>query len=202
MRPRFPEPVERLLTSLNKLPGVGPKTALRYMYAVLRWNIQERSDLSTALLDINKTLLTCKNCRTLSDEDPCALCKDPKRDVATLCIIAEPQDLLAIESTGAYNGRYFVLGAVISPLDGVRPEHLDIRPLLDRLAREEIKEIILAFDPDAEGEATMLYLAKILNAQEGLHVSRLGRGIPVGGDLEYADSLTLKDALSGRKKME
>ncbi len=199
-RPRFPEPVERLLVSLNRLPGVGPKTALRYMYATLAWSKQDRAGLATALLDLNKTLLACRDCRTLSDRDPCVICGDPKRDALTLCVVAEPQDLLAIESTGAFAGRYFVLGAVISPLEGTRPEDLPVRSLLDRAARDGIREVILAFDPDAEGEATTLYLTRILKPEVAI-VSRLGRGIPVGGDLEYADSLTLTDALAGRRTL-
>lgn len=197
-RPRFPEPVERLLASLNALPGVGPKTALRYMYAVLRWKSNERGELAAALLELNKTLLTCTRCRTLSDENPCAICKDPRRDPRIVCVVAEPQDLLALESTGAYNGLFYVLGAVISPLEGIRPEDLEIRSLIDRILQEEIQEIILALDPDAEGETTTLYLTKVLK-QYPVSITRLGRGIPVGGDLEYADALTLKDALSGRK---
>jgi recombination protein RecR len=198
MRPKFPIPVEHLLASLNKLPGVGPKTALRYMYAILRWQNQDRAGLASALLELNATLLTCTKCHTLSDVNPCAICADTKRDMTTICIVAEPQDLLAIESTAMYNGRYYVLGAVISPLDGVRPEDLNTRPLLDRIGNEGIREIILAFDPDAEGETTTLFLTKLLKHQPVI-VSRLGRGIPVGGDLEYADTLTLRDALSGRK---
>ncbi len=200
MRPRFPEPVERLLTNMNRLPGVGPKTALRYMFAVLRWPAQDRSSLAAALQDLNRSLLECAECRTLSDRNPCVICADPKRDGALLCVVAEPQDLLAMESTGTYAGRYHVLGAVISPLDGVRPEDLHVRPLLDRLARAPLREVILAFDPDAEGEATLLYLTKLLKPIVP-SVSRLGRGIPVGGDLEYADAVTLADALSGRRRL-
>lgn len=198
MRPKFPIPVEHLLASLNKLPGVGPKTALRYMYAILRWQNQDRASLASALLELNATLLTCSKCHTLSDVNPCAICADTKRDATTICVVAEPQDLLAIESTGMYSGRYYVLGTVISPLDGVRPEDLHTRPLLDRIPTEGIREIILAFDPDSEGETTTLYLTKLLKNQPVI-ISRLGRGIPVGGDLEYADTMTLTDALAGRK---
>ncbi len=199
MRPRFPAPVERLLASLNKLPGVGPKTALRYMYATLHWSKEDRAALAAALFELNETLLECATCRTLSNENPCAICADPKRDAETLCVVSEPQDLLALESAGSYNGRYFVLGSVISPLQGVQPEDLALRPLLDRIASGGIREVILAFDPDAEGETTMLYLTKILKPLVPT-VTRLGRGIPVGGDLEYADSQTLKDALAGRRQ--
>lgn len=198
MRPKFPIPVEHLLASLNKLPGVGPKTALRYMYAILRWQNQNRAELATALHELNATLLTCSKCHTLSDANPCVICADTKRDQTTLCVIAEPQDLLAIESTGVYTGRYYVLGAVISPLNGVLPEDLPTRQLLDRIGNEGIREIILAFDPDAEGETTTLFLTKLLK-QQPVTISRLGRGIPVGGDLEYADNVTLSDALAGRK---
>jgi len=200
MRPRFPEPVERLLASLNRLPGVGPKTALRHMYATLRWDRQARSDLAGALLDLNRTILECNRCRTLSDADPCGICSDPKRDHGVLCIVAEPQDLLALESTGSYDGMYFVLGSVISPLDGVKPEDIPAREILDRVAQDGIREVILALDPDAEGETTMLYLTKVLKPRVAT-ITRLGRGLPVGGDLEYADSLTLRDALSGRRRL-
>lgn len=200
MRPRFPEPVERLLASLNRLPGVGPKTALRYMYATLRWDKQARADMAGALLDLNRTILECGRCRTLSDSDPCAICADPKRDRSKLAVVAEPHDLLALESTGSYDGLYFVLGEVISPLDGVKPEDMPARELMDRIAQDGVREVILALDPDAEGETTMLFLTKIVKPRVE-SVTRLGRGLPVGGDLEYADSLTLKDALSGRRRL-
>ena len=200
MPPRFPAPIERLCAALNKLPGVGPKTALRYLYAVLQWNAQERAALASALLDLNNSLLACARCRTLSDQNPCAICADQKRDPGIICIVAEPQDLLAIESSGIYHGLYYVLGAVISPLNGIGPEDLEMRPLLDRLTKETIREVILAFDPDAEGETTMLYLTTLLKS-ERLVVSRLGRGIPVGGDVEYADSVTLGNALTGRQRL-
>ncbi|TAL20204.1 recombination protein RecR [Patescibacteria group bacterium] len=199
-RPRFPEPVERLLYSINKLPGVGPKTALRYVFALLRWTAQERTNMASALAELNRVILKCAECNTLSDKNPCAICADPKRDGKLLCVVAEPQDLLAIESTGSYGGRYYVLGSVISPLDGLRPDELALRPLLERVGGGKCREVILAFDPDAEGEATMLYLTKILKPLAPA-VSRLGRGIPVGGDLEYADAVTLSDALSGRRML-
>jgi recombination protein RecR len=200
MRPRFPAPLERLLVSLNRLPGVGPKTALRYLYGMLRWDAEERAALARSLLAVNESVLICDQCRTLSDRSPCGICADPKRRGDLLCVVAEPQDFLALESTGSYDGRYFVLGSVISPLRGVRPEDLPIQPLLDRVRRERVGEIILAFDPDAEGETTMLYLTKLLKPL-GATVTRLGRGIPVGGDLEYADAVTLADALAGRRAL-
>lgn len=200
MRPRFPEPAERLLVSLNQLPGVGPKTALRYLYALLRCDKQKRGAMASALEDINRSILECGRCRTLSDTDPCAICADKKRDAGVICVVSEPQDLLALESTGSFTGQYYVLGAVISPLNGVKPEDMPLQPLLDRLIREPAEEIILALDPDAEGEVTMLYLTKILRPHTR-RVTRLARGIPVGGDLEYADSVTLKDALVGRRQL-
>lgn len=199
-RPRFPEPVERVLAAYNLLPGVGPKTALRYMYATLAWSNQDRAALATALLDLNKTLLVCRSCRTLSDRDPCVICADEKRDASLLCVVAEPQDLIAVESTGAYQGKYFVLGGTLSPLSGRRAEDLPLPHLLDQMTQRGAKEVILALDPDTEGEATTLYLTKLLKPH-GAIVSRLGRGMPVGGDLEYADTLTLTDALNGRKTL-
>ena len=199
MRPSFPPAIENLLQSLRRLPGVGQRTALRYAFALLRAASHERADFADALTTLNRTRLVCSTCFHLAGKDPCTYCTDTERTARTLCVVAEPQDLLAIESTGAYKGRYHVLGGVIRPLDGLRPEDLTVNQLEERIRKEKPEEVILALDPDMDGETTLLYLRKRLAALP-VRLTRLARGLPVGGDLEYADETTLSDALTGRRE--
>lgn len=194
----FPAPVQALLSAFRLLPGVGPKTALRYAFALLRASAQDRTAFAEALLALNKQRLVCGTCGHVSGEDPCVFCRNPARSNHTLCVVSEPQDVLAIEATGAFHGRYHVLGGVIRPLDGQRPEDLSIAALEKRIAANGVQEIILALDPDMDGETTMLYLRRLLEKYH-LKVTRLARGLPVGSDLEYADETTLTDALNGRR---
>ncbi|TAK04733.1 recombination protein RecR [Patescibacteria group bacterium] len=199
MRPSFPPAIENLLQSLRRLPGVGQKTALRYAFALLRAPAVDRAAFAQALTDLNRGRLVCSTCFHVAGNDPCMYCADPERSNRTICVVAEPQDLLAIEATGAYKGRYHVLGGVIRPLDGLRPEDLTVTQLEERIKKGKPEEVILALDPDMDGETTLLYLRKRLAALP-VRLTRLARGLPVGGDLEYADETTLSDALTGRRE--
>lgn len=198
---RYPKAIQELVDRFRRLPGVGPKTALRFAFAALRWQDADRRALADALLRVSAQTTQCAICTNVAESNPCRLCSDPARDGSLVCIVAEPQHVAAIESTGAYRGRYHVLGGVLSPLDGVTPERLTIAKLENRIRAldpKPVREVILALDPSIEGETTMLYLAKRI-APLGVTVTRLARGLPVGADLEYADEVTLGDALRGRR---
>ena len=196
----FPEPVARLIEALQKLPGVGPKSAQRMTFFLLKRPADEVGELSAALTALKTRIVHCTRCFNVTEEDPCRICSDPARDARSLCVIEEPNDLLAVERTGEFKGRYHVLMGALSPLDGVGPEDIRVRELLHRLDGETVDEVILATNPSVEGEATAIYLAKLLKPL-GLRVTRIARGLPVGGDLEYADEVTLSKALEGRKEM-
>jgi len=201
---RYPKAISDLVSRLQRLPGVGPKTALRFAFALLRWMPENREGLARALAALAGGTTRCAICQNIAEADPCGICRDPKRDAATICVVSEPQDLAAIESTNAFAGRYHVLGGVLSPIDGITPEMLKIAELDKRLQATNpysVRELILAMDPSIEGEATMLFL------QNRFHplvptITRLARGLPLGSDLEYADAITLADALSGRREMQ
>jgi recombination protein RecR len=196
----FPEPVARLIEALQKLPGVGPKSAQRMTFFLLKRPADEVGELSAALTALKTRIVHCSRCFNVSEEDPCRICSDPARDARSLCVVEEPNDLLAVERTGEFKGRYHVLMGALSPLDGIGPEDIRVRELLHRLDGEGLDEVILATNPSVEGEATAIYLAKLLKPL-GLRVTRIARGLPVGGDLEYADEVTLSKALEGRKEM-
>ena len=196
----FPEPVARLIEALQKLPGVGPKSAQRMTFFLLKRPADEVGELSAALTALKTRIVHCSRCFNVTEEDPCRICGDPARDARSLCVVEEPNDLLAVERTGEFKGRYHVLMGALSPLDGVGPEDIRVRELLHRLDGEAVDEVILATNPSVEGEATAIYLAKLLKPL-GLRVTRIARGLPVGGDLEYADEVTLSKALEGRKEM-
>ena len=196
----YPGPIARLLDALQKLPGVGPKTAQRLTFFLLKQPAAEVSALSEAIARLKSEIVHCGTCFNVTDEDPCRICRDPARDARALCVVEEPNDLLAMERTGEYRGRYHVLMGALSPLDGIGPEDLRVRELLARLEKEPAEEVILATNPNVEGEATAIYLAKLLKPF-GLRVTRIARGLPVGGDLEYADEVTLSKALEGRREM-
>lgn len=197
---QYPEPLARLVEALQRLPGVGPKTAQRLAFWVLKRPVEEIRALSEALLAVKERLGHCDVCYNITDENPCRICADPGRDASLLCVVEEPNDLLAMERTGEYRGRYHVLLGALSPLDGVGPEDLKIRELLTRLEAGGVREVILATNPNVEGEATALYLARLLRPL-GVRVTRIARGLPVGGDLEYADQVTLSKALEGRREI-
>jgi recombination protein RecR len=197
------EPVARLIEAFARLPGIGPKTAQRLTFHLLRAPDAEARQLATALVAVRDQVVFCERCFNISDAPLCPLCRDPGRDQRRLCVVEEPLDVLALERTGEFKGLYHVLHGAISPIDGIGPDRLRIRELLDRAeqakaAGDPFEEVILATNPTLEGEATAMYLDERLEANVAL-VSRIARGIPVGGDLEYADEVTLIRALQGRR---
>ena len=196
----YPEPVARLIEAFQKLPGVGPKTAQRMTFFLLKRPADEVNELAEALRELKTRIRYCRECFNVTEEDPCRICRDPARDARVLCVVEEPNDLLAVERTGEFRGRYHVLLGALSPLDGIGPEDIKVRELLTRLDAPGIEEVILATNASVEGEATAIYLAKLLRPL-GLRVTRIARGLPVGGDLEYADEVTLSKALEGRREM-
>ena len=196
----YPEPVARLIEALQRLPGIGPKTAQRLTFFLLKRPAEEVRELSEALVAVKERIVYCQTCFNVTDQDPCRVCADPARDARVICVVEEPNDLLAMERTGEYRGHYHVLLGALSPLDGIGPEDLKIRELLGRVDAGGATEVILATNPNVEGEATALYLAKLLRPL-GVRVTRIARGLPVGGDLEYADQVTLSKALEGRREI-
>jgi recombination protein RecR len=196
----YPEPFARLIEALQRLPGIGPKSAQRLTFFLLKRPLDEVRELSEAVLALKEKITYCRSCFNVTDEDPCRICADPARDGRALCVVEEPNDLLAMERTGEFRGRYHVLMGALSPLDGIGPEDLKVRELLARLETGEIAEVILATNPNVEGEATAIFLAKLLRPL-GLRVTRIARGLPVGGDLEYADQVTLSKALENRREI-
>ena len=197
------EPVARLIESFGRLPGIGPKTAQRLTYHLLRAPDAEARALAAALVDVRDKVVFCARCFNISDQELCAICRDPGRDQTRLCVVEEPLDVLALERTGEFKGLYHVLHGAISPIDGIGPERLRIRELLTRADEakrdgEPFVEVIIATNPTLEGEATSMYLSERLETVVG-SVTRIARGLPVGGDLEYADEVTLIRALQGRR---
>ena len=193
-------PISRLIEELNKLPGVGPKTAQRLAYHLLQAPPERSRDLADAVLGIKENLRLCSVCLNITDTDPCGICADETRDVTKVCVVEEPIDIMPLERTRKFRGLYHVLHGVISPGDGIKPEDLRIRELLERLSRTGITEVILATNPNVEGEATSMYIQRLISPL-GIRVTRLARGLPFGGDLEYADAVTLSRALEGRQEM-
>lgn len=195
----YPQPISRLIEELSKLPGVGPKTAQRLTFYILNMDISEAEKLSNAILDAKKNIKYCSVCGNLTDDDPCIICRNTSRDCNTICVVEEPKDVVAMEKTKEYKGLYHVLHGVISPLGGVGPDDIRIKELLSRIS-PDIKEIIIATNPNVEGEATAMYIARLLKPL-GVKVTRIAHGIPVGADLEYADEVTLSKALEGRREI-
>ncbi len=198
----LPEPIQKLINAFERLPGIGPKSASRLAFYLLRAPEDVAQDLSEALNGLKDKIAFCEECFNITEagHQRCEVCENPKRDAAMICVVEEALDVLALERTGAYNGRYHVLHGVLSPIEGVGPDDIKVKPLIERVARGGVKEIILATNPSMEGDATALYLQQQLR-QYKIHVTRLARGLPVGGDLEYADQNTLLRALSGRQEM-
>ena len=191
-------PLARLIDELGKLPGVGPKTAQRLAYHILRTQSVDAEALAAAIRSVKTDLRYCSVCFNIAETDPCAICSSDERDARVVCVVEEPLDVLAIERTGQYKGRYHVLHGAISPVNGVRPDDLKIPQLAERVKRGGIDELILATNPNLEGEATSMYLAQLLGSS-GARLTRLARGLPMGGDLEYADEVTVSRALEGRR---
>ncbi len=194
------KPISRLIQEFNKLPGIGPKSAQRLAYHLLQSPPEKARDLAEAIIGIKENLKLCSTCLNITDTDPCFICADDSRDTTRICVVEEPIDIMPLERTRKYRGLYHVLHGVISPGDGIKPEDLHIRELLDRLSSGNVVEVIMATNPNAEGEATSLYIQRLL-APLGVKVTRLARGLPFGGDLEYADDVTLSRALDGRQEM-
>ncbi|HEX9402120.1 MAG TPA: recombination mediator RecR [Anaeromyxobacter sp.] len=194
------DPIARLVKELAKLPGIGEKSAQRLAFHILKAGPGYASDLAEAIAGVVRDVRLCSSCQTLTDVDPCKICRSAERDPKLLCVVEGVPDLLAIERTHEFRGRYHVLHGALSPLDGVGPGDLKIRELLVRLEREPAEEIVIATNPDVEGEATALYLSKLLKPI-GLKVTRIAQGVPMGGDLEYADQVTLARALAGRREL-
>jgi recombination protein RecR len=192
--------LQRLLDELGRLPGIGPKSAQRIAYYLLEADAEEARRLSNAILEVKRQVHFCPVCFSYATRDTCDVCADGTRDRTTVCVVSEPRDVSAIERTGAYHGLYHVLGGVISPMDKIGPEQLHVRELLQRLASGELQEVILATNPDVEGETTATYLARTIRPL-GVTVTRLASGLPVGGDLEYADEVTLGRAIEARREL-
>ena len=197
---RMIRPLANLYEQLRRLPGVGSKTAMRLAYHIIDMPEGEVQQLAEALSSAKKSIHYCSQCYNLTDGEKCAICSDPSRDSFTICVVEQPQDIAAMERSRGYNGLYHVLHGVLSPLDGVGPDKLRIRELFQRLQQESISEIIIATNSDVEGEATATYLAQLLKPI-GITVSRIAHGLPMGGDLEYADEVTLSKALENRRAM-
>ena len=193
-------PISRLINELSKLPTIGPKTAARLVFHLLNRPRHEAQSLAEAILAVKDNVGFCSVCNSLSERDPCEFCTDDRRDALMICVVAEAKDVFAIERTGAFKGRYHVLGGLISPMDGIGPAQLHVKELVERIGRERPSEIILATNPNAEGEATALYLSRLLSPL-GVTVTRLAYGLPIGGDLDYADEVTIAKALEGRRTL-
>lgn len=201
---KFPPPLQNLIDYFSKLPGVGPKTALRFVFYLLKQPKDEVAKFAAALGALKSSIATCGVCQNFSEKNPCPICADSRRDHGTICVVAEHQDLPVIENTSEYHGTYHVLGGVLDPLHGITPDQLKIKELVARIKNSNgaMKEIILALNPDLEGETTMLYLTKLIKSfGKPIKITRLARGLPMGSDLEYADEVTVSDALKGRKEM-
>jgi len=195
---RFPLAIQQLIDYFDMLPGIGPKTAEKLVFYLVKKNKSDILGFSDALRQLHDQLGFCSICQNFSGESLCEICKNPKRDTSTICIVSEPHDLSALEQSGEFHGVYHVLGGTISPLEGVTPEMLNVEQLLSRVKAGRVNEIIFAFNPDFEGEATVLYLVKILKNHPDIKLSRLAQGLPMGSVVEYADEVTLGKAIRGR----
>jgi recombination protein RecR len=198
--PDLAEPLSRLIGEFKRLPGIGPKSAQRMAFYVLRASREDAEQLAQALLDVKDKLSLCRVCNNITDTEICQFCSDTNRDNRVVCVVEEPHNILGIETTRHFSGRYHVLHGALSPLRGIGPESLKLKGLVDRIGQGEVEEVIVATNPTVEGEATAVYLARLLKPL-GVRVSRIGMGIPVGSDLEFADEVTLSKAMEGRREM-
>jgi len=196
----YPRALGRLIEELEKMPGVGPKTAQRLAFFVLSRSPEEAADLASAITEVKEKIRRCRQCFNFSENELCDICADPRREKSEICVVAEARDLYALERSGEYRGLYHVLGGVLSPIEGIGPDNLAIRPLLERLRSGEVKEVILATNPVVEGDATAAYIAGLIKPLN-VRVSRIALGLPVGGDIDYADEITVSRALQGRTEM-
>ncbi|MDA2236818.1 recombination protein RecR [Bacillus cereus] len=196
----YPEPISKLIDSFMKLPGIGPKTAVRLAFFVLDMKEDDVLGFAKALVNAKRDLTYCSVCGHITDRDPCYICNDSHRDQSVVCVVQEPKDVIAMEKMKEYQGVYHVLRGAISPMEGIGPEDINIPQLLKRLHDETVQEVILATNPNIEGEATAMYISRLLKPT-GIKVTRIAHGLPVGGDLEYADEVTLSKALEGRREV-
>ena len=196
----YPEPISKLMDSFMKLPGIGPKTAGRLAFFVLSMKEDTVMDFAKALVDAKRNLRFCSVCGHITDIDPCHICQDTQRDGSIICVVQDPKDVIALEKMRDFKGLYHVLHGAISPMDGVGPEDINVPSLLVRLQNEEVEELILATNPTIEGEATAMYISRLVKPS-GIKTTRIAHGLPVGGDLEYADEVTLSKALEGRREL-
>ncbi len=194
------KPITRVVDELSRLPGIGPKTAQRLTYFLLRAPAEQSEALSAAILEMKRKVVLCAQCFNITEQSPCDICADPQRDTTRICVVEEPLDVVAIDRTGQYHGQYHVLHGALSPIEGIGPDELKMRELLQRLGSDTVQEVILATNPNLEGDATAMYLTRLLQPL-GMTVTRLARGLPMGGDLEYADEITLSNALAGRSQI-
>lgn len=196
----YSEPIDRLINEFSKLPGIGRKTAQRLAFHVINMDIKDVTGLSKALVDVKNEIKYCSVCCNISDTEVCPICANSHRDPSTICVVEDPRDVAAMERTKDYSGRYHVLNGVISPMDGIGPDMLNIKELISRLGEGSVKEIIMATNPTIEGEATAMYISRLVKPM-GIKVTRIAHGLPVGGDLEYADDVTISKALEGRREI-
>jgi len=192
--------IETLINEFRKFPGIGPKSARRIVFFLLKQSEGEIEGFADALVDMKKKVKFCKNCYNLSEEEECPVCKNNSRNTGTICIVEKPSDVLVIEGTGEYGGLYHVLGGLLSPIDNIGPEELKIPQLIERISKLNISEVIIALNPTVEGDSTATYLSKTLKPS-GVKITKLASGLPVGGDIEYADQITIGRAISGRREM-
>lgn len=197
---QYPEPIAKLIDSFMKLPGIGPKTAVRLAFYVLKMKDEDVLEFGKALVNAKRELIYCSVCQNITDRDPCYICSDASRDRSVICVVQDAKDVNAMERTREYRGLYHVLHGAISPVEGIGPEDIKVAELLERLKDENVKELILATDPNVEGEATAMYIARLVKPV-GIKTTRIAHGLPVGGDLEYADEVTLSKALEGRREL-
>jgi len=197
---RYAPSIERLLEELERLPGIGPKSAQRIAYHVLRTDADSAQRLADAIVEVKRTIHFCPRCFNFAEGELCGACADPERDTSIICVVEEPRDVVAIERTGEFSGIYHVLHGAISPIDGIGPDQLRLRELIERLGDESVAEVLIATNPNVEGETTALYLARLIKPL-GIRVTRIASGLPVGGDLEYADEVTLGRALQARREL-
>ncbi|HEY8363019.1 MAG TPA: recombination mediator RecR [Tissierellaceae bacterium] len=197
---QYPVPIANLIEQLSKLPGIGKKTAQRLAFYILEMDKLEVEKLSKAIIEAKEKIRLCSVCCNLTDEDPCYICKDENRDSSTICVVEGPKDIIAMEKSNEYKGKYHVLHGVISPIDNVGPDDIKVKELLDRLKDGTVQEVILATNPTVEGEATAIYLSKLIKPL-GIKVTRIAHGIPVGGDLDYFDEVTISKAMENRREL-
>ena len=197
---QYAKPLNRLINELSKLPGIGGKTAQRLAFHILSMDKSQVDALASSMTDAKEQMKYCSVCGNLTDTDPCSICSDEKRDGSVICVVENPRDVMAMEKIREYNGLYHVLHGVISPMDGIGPEEINLKSLIMRLKDTDVKELVIATNPNIEGEATAMYIARLIKPS-GIKVTRIAHGIPVGGDLEYTDEITLLKAMEGRKAL-